>query len=123
MPMKILILALFLSINSFAANYNYLVDNYKKIPGMDFQLELLTRHPMENQRILVDCQSFINGIHFAKKNEGRWSDIWYIIISGNECEEVRAFVFETINNSAPFCLQVDVETRNINFNSSLEECL
>lgn len=121
--MKKLILALFLSINSFAANYNYVIDNYKKIPGMDFQLELITRQTLENQRILVDCQSFINGIHYEKKLEGRWNDIWYIVISGNECEDVRAFVFDSINKDVPFCMQVDDETRNINFNSSLEVCL
>lgn len=111
-----------LAFSSFAKEINLVIDDYKSVPGMDYQIELVMKHSPPQHRLLLDCQSFINGLHYEKNLEKKWNSIWFIMLSGNECEDASNFSKSISEANNDYCLVVDPEEKVINFNEDLSEC-
>ncbi len=120
--MKLLLIALMFALNSYASEQNFIIEGYKQVPGMEFQLELVPKKPIDNHRVLLDCQSFINGLHYENLNEDQWKDIWFLMMDGYDCEKAYGFSRELIDKCNPFCVRVNVDNKDINFFSNPEDC-
>lgn len=115
--MKVLMMiSLLLSLSS----NKILIHDYHPIPGMDFQMELSVSNPQK--RVLLDCQSFFNGVHMQNAVNGKWKDEWFLIIQGNDCEDVSQFAKSSIDAGNPFCLNVDMENRSIDVSANIDDC-
>lgn len=121
--MKLLIMVFLLSLNIWAGDRSFIIENYKLVPEMDYQIELIARNPVINHRLLLDCQSFINGLHYMKLIESRWSDKWFLMLDGNDCEDASNFARSSSQDSKPYCMKVNLENRDLDFNSELAPCL
>lgn len=97
-----------------------LINGYQRVPGMDYQMELSVPNPAK--RVLLDCQSFFNGVHYQSAVNGKWKDDWSMIIDGNDCEDVSMFAKNNLDAGNPFCLNVDPEEKSIEVSSNLDEC-
>lgn len=78
--------------------------------------------PSPQKRVLLDCQSFFNGVHYQSMANGKWKDEWSMIIDGNDCEDIASFARESLDAQQPFCLNVKLEEREIDVSSNLDEC-
>lgn len=121
--MKVFLIVLMFAINAFAFDHAFLVESYKKVPGMDYQMEYVVQNPKLDHKILLDCQSFISGLHYMNQVNSRWNDVWFLVLEGGDCEDVALFSRDSLDQLAPFCLKVDVNQRNLDFSSDLSNCL
>lgn len=120
--MKLLLIALLIAINSYALDQSFVVEGYKHVPGMDYQIELLVQKPVEDHKVVLDCQSFINGLHYMNFEEQRWHDVWFLVMSGNDCEGASVFSREAIDRNEPFCVHVNLDNKAIDFFSDPSAC-
>lgn len=104
------------------ADFVYVIEGYNEVPHMDYQLELKPTNGLPNNRLLLDCQSFINGFHSMNYVENTWRDIWFIMLSGNDCEQISIFSRQTIDESGPFCLFINPEEQTIDVSAHLPDC-
>lgn len=115
--MKVLMMvALLLSLS----DAKLLINGYKPVPGMDYQIELSVPNP--EKRVLLDCQSFFNGVHYQSDVNGKWKDDWQMIIEGNDCEDISQFAKSNLEAGNSFCLNINLEDRAIDVSSNLDEC-
>lgn len=115
--MKVLVMIAFLLSLS---DSKLLINNYKPVPGMDYQMELSVPNP--EKRVLLDCQSFFNGIHLQSAVQGKWKDDWFLMIEGNDCEELSQFAKSNLDANRPFCLNVNLEERSVDVSANLDDC-
>lgn len=120
--MKVFIIALFMALNSYAIDHAFVVENYKEVLGMDFQVELVVKDQELDHRLLLDCQSFINGLHYSKWVQNRWNDKWFLMLEGNDCEDAANYSKGSIDKMEPFCMAVSLEKKQVDFYSSLSDC-
>jgi len=120
--MKVFLIALIMAFNSYAIDHAFVVENYKEVPGMDFQVELVVKDLEQDHRLLLDCQSFINGLHYSKWVQNKWSDLWFLMLDGNDCEDASNFSRGSIDKMEPFCLAVSLDKKEVDFYSSLNDC-
>lgn len=83
-------------------------------------MELSVSNPQK--RVLLDCQSFFNGVHYQSAVDGKWKDDWFMIMDGNDCEDVAQFAKSSLDANGPFCLNVDLEKHEVDVSSNLDEC-
>lgn len=123
---KLLVFVLLFSFGNYsgleAKNYGFIIDSYKDIPQMDYQLELVIKYPKNANRLLLDCQSFINGIHYIKFNENQWKDLWFLMLSGNQCEDIAFFSKAVIEEQRAFCLFINLDAESVDLYEDLSEC-
>lgn len=116
-------LAFVISFSANAQNYGYIITGYKQLPMMDYQFELIVKEPaLENHRLLLDCQSFINGIYYMKYSEEEWKNIWFIMLSGSDCENAFYYTRTSLGEQGEFCLTVDVANEHLDFHTNPSEC-
>lgn len=120
--MKRLLVIGLIVLSSLAFQKNYIVEEYRGVPGMDYQMELVLRDQELNHRMLLDCQSFINGLHYMDQLNNKWKDEWFLMLSGNDCEDVSNFSQASFEKGEPYCLSVNLKDSELNFNSSLFDC-
>lgn len=120
--MKVFLIAMLMAFNSSAIDHAFIVENYKEVPGMDFQVELVVKDQALDHRLLLDCQSFINGLHYSKWGPDRWNDLWFLMLDGNDCEEAANFSKNSGDRMEPFCLSVNIENKVVDFYSSPSDC-
>ncbi len=120
--MKLFLIVLMFAINAFAFDYVFLVEGYKKVPGMDYQMEYVVKNPKVDSKILLDCQSFISGLHYMNQENNKWNDLWFLVLEGGDCENIALFSRGSLDQLAPFCLRVDVNQRNLDFSSNMSDC-
>jgi hypothetical protein len=111
-----------MAFHSYAMEYHYLINDYKLVPGMDYQVELVLQNPQINHRLLLDCQSFINGLHYLKFDDAKWRDVWFMMLSGNDCEDASNFSKKSLEAGVPFCLIADPQNIDLNFDVDLRSC-
>lgn len=115
--MKVLMMvALLLSFSS----ARLLINGYQAVPGMDYQMELSVPNP--EKRVLLDCQSFFNGLHYQSAVNGKWKDDWHMVIDGSDCEDILQFAKSSIDAGNPFCLNVNLEERSIDISANIDDC-
>ena len=120
--MRRFLIVFLIMLSSLSFQKNYIVEEYKEVPGMDYQMELVLRDQELNHRMLLDCQSFINGLHYMDRLDSRWHDEWFLMLSGNDCEDVSVFSQSSFEKGEPYCLSVNLQDKEVNFNSSLLDC-
>ncbi|MCK6593947.1 MAG: hypothetical protein L6Q33_02010 [Bacteriovoracaceae bacterium] len=123
MKVLIIMIALIASLQSFGRNnYGFIIESYNDIPQMDYQIEWVVQNPEADHKLLLDCQSFINGLHYMRNVENRWIDRWVVMLSGNDCENAAIYSMDALKNSGPFCLFVDISEEKLDFYSDLSDC-
>ncbi len=120
--MKKLILLLAISFQLFAAGDGLLMKGYRPVEGMDYQIELLLNEPDDHVKVLLDCQSFINGLHHMRYEDKKWIDNWFYMLGGNDCEEAasQAVGFSQLN--LLYCLRVNEEEYKLDLSPQIEDC-
>ena len=99
---------------------NLLVTKYNLVPGMDYQIELVIEN--QEKKILLDCQSFVSGLHSKILVGEKWSDEWFILLGGNSCELLMENSIKSIEDNQPFCLKVNLEEKVVTFVSDPASC-
>lgn len=123
MKVLIIMIALIASLQSFGRdNYGFIIQGYNDIPQMDYQMEWVVQNPEADHKLLLDCQSFVNGLHYMRNVENRWIDRWFVMLSGNDCENAAFFSKDALEKSGPFCLFVNVSDEKLDFYSDLSDC-
>ena len=89
---------------------------------MEFARELCPLFPLFDYRIILDCQSFFNGVHYQKFYSSKWQDSWFVMLTGADCEEAIYFSDNSILNLKPYCLTVKTVTHDVVFNTDLSLC-
>ena len=107
---------LFLSLNIL----HLLVSQFHPVAGMDFQIELVTQ--FEEKRILLDCQSFFNGLHSQIYSNGKWNEEWFVMIDGNSCENLTNYTVNKISVGQSYCLNANLEEKSLDVSSDLGLC-
>ena len=108
--------ALFLSLTVF----HFLVVQFNPISGMDFQIELVTQ--FKEKRILLDCQSFFNGLHSQVYSNEKWIDEWFLMIDGNSCETLTNYTINKSKNGQSYCLNANLENKSVDVSTDLSLC-
>ena len=101
----------------------YIIDGYRSIPEFDYQIELLLQTNNQSQRLILDCQSFVNGLSELDLVEGEWRLRNFFMISGNNCEEVFNFSLKSFEMHKPFCLKLNFGRYTIDYDYDLSRCL
>jgi hypothetical protein len=84
-----------------------LVQDYTRVPNMDYSFEIKTD---KFDKVILDCQSFITGINFYKKNKlahGIYLDAY------SECPEMHSFINDSRAKGEPVCLEIEVESNSL----------
>ena len=109
--MKNLMLVFFFILISFAAQGRqisaYVVLGEAEVPGMDYQFEWVVKNLKNDQRLIVDCQSFINGIRLGKNEGEMFVSKWEIYLSAETCEKLVLYGREQFEQNKNFCLIAD----------------
>lgn len=124
---KMLLIALFLSLSladdlEARRNYGFVIDGIKDIPQMDYQMEFVVKYPKNSNRLVLDCQSFINGLYYMRFSEDEWKNLWFMMLSGNQCEDIAFFGRASIEEEKPFCMFVNLDAESVDLYSDLSEC-
>lgn len=89
---------------------------------MDYQLELILQKPVTNQKLILDCQSFINGLVKLEYIDQRWEESAFFMLSGNYCEDAMRFGLKAAETNSPYCLMIDYEQFNLSLSYDLSLC-
>ncbi len=103
-------------------DFKSIIVKYNILPQMDYARELILNNPIANQRIILDCQSFFNGIHYQMSIASKWQDDWFMMLAGKDCEDSMHFSDESITNLKPYCLIVNHQSQEVDFNSDVSLC-
>ena len=103
-------------------DFKSIIVNYMILPQMEYARELIPNNPIVDHQIILDCQSFFNGIHYKIYKKGKWQDDWFIMLAGKDCEDSMDFSDESITNLKPYCLIVNHQTKEVDFNSDVSLC-
>lgn len=120
--MKKLILIILLSFNLMASENGILLKGYRPVSGMDYQIELLLNRPDDHVKLLLDCQSFINGLNYLRYEDKKWVSEWFYMLSGNDCEEAAQQVFGLSSLNILFCLNINEEEYKLDLSGNIENC-
>ncbi|GAB4010986.1 MAG: hypothetical protein Fur0010_04630 [Bdellovibrio sp.] len=98
-----------------------LIQDYRLVPGFDFQLELVSPEP--DVKIIADCQSFINGVHGHLRDGNQWLHQWAIPVSEEKCDALARQAIEYGDHAQDFCLMIDLERQEYAIELNLDRCL
>jgi hypothetical protein len=122
--MKILIsiFCFFLVFRIQASDYSFIIKGNRVIPQMDYQLELILEPSSENSKMILDCQSFVNGLNLLEYFEDKWSQKWFYMLSGNDCEDAALFSIKSQEENKPYCLILNFDEYNLDLSHDLKKC-
>ena len=98
------------------------INLYKLVPEMDYQLELVLQNPIPNQKLLLDCQSFVNGLVKLEYIDSIWENVGFFMLAGNDCDEAAQFGLKAQEESLPYCLKLNFEKFNLELSYDLSKC-
>ena len=124
--MKHIILGFFITFlvlfQAYANENSFIIKGYKLVPDMDYQLELVMQNPAPNQKLLLDCQSFINGLVKLEYTDSVWENVGFFMLSGNDCDEAAQFGIKAQEMSLPYCLKLNFEKFKLDLSYELSKC-
>ena len=122
---KFMLVCLFLLL-SFASHGRhvsaYVVLGEAEIPGMDYQFEWVVKNLKNDQQLIVDCQSFINGIRFGKYEGEVFVSKWEIYLSEEMCEKLIMYGREQFEQNKNFCLIADHLNKDLEVYEEIKFC-
>ncbi len=101
---------------------SFVVNGEAEVQDMDYQVEWLVENPEKEHRLIVDSQSFINGIRYERFIENRFQGKWMIYIDGEACVNFVMFGRELIDQNGNFCLIADHQNKNVEILKDLRFC-
>ena len=106
--------------NAFAENF--LIKDFFKVIGRPAQIQLVPSIPLSDHKLVLDCFSFIDGLHYIKLESLKWTDEWFIPMDENVCEEAIQWCIDYSSKTQVYCLRIDNFTHNVNFDFNLSDC-
>lgn len=125
--MKILLFSLIFSLFTTASEpinidgeYRFLISGVGRVPLFDYQYDLITENP--DERLLLDCQSFIQGLKIFWFNGVE--EILYdgIMLSAGECQYIAFNAFTSLSQNTDLCLKIHPETWAIRVGDDPDLC-
>ena len=110
------------SFQAFANENSFIIQGYKLVPEMDYQLELVLQNPIPNQKLLLDCQSFVNGLVKLEYIDSIWENVGFFMLAGNDCDEAAQYGLKAQEESLPYCLKLNFEKFNLELSYDLSKC-
>ncbi|MBT5094240.1 MAG: hypothetical protein HOM21_08365 [Halobacteriovoraceae bacterium] len=96
------------------------VNNYATT-DFEFMTELKT--VAEVEKVIIDCQSFINGIMFKEQaTDGDWNTAYQSALSEAECEEVTKFVRNSVDGKKNACVELDLLRNTYQLSRKTSDC-
>lgn len=90
-------LTLLLSATAFGAELK--ISGMTLVPQMDRSFDLKTQY---EEKIVLDCQSFIQGIRVGEKGEAK-----VFMMGAWECEELASHIHSSVEKGQSHCVQVE----------------
>lgn len=112
----------FSSFQVFANENSFIIQGYKLVPDMDYQLELVLQKPITDQKLLLDCQSFVNGLVKLEYIDFIWENVGFFMLAGNDCDEAARFGIKAQEDQLPYCLKLNFEKFNLELSYDLSRC-
>jgi hypothetical protein len=100
--------------------YRFLVNGVARVPLFDYQYNLLTENP--DERLLLDCQSFIQGMKVYWFNGVE--EVLYdaLLLSGGECQYIAYNVFTSSSQEKELCLKINPDKFTIKVGDDPDLC-
>ncbi len=124
--MKNLMLICLFVLMSFAAHGRhvsaYVVLGESELPGWDYQVEWVVKNLRNDQRLIIDCQSFINGVRFEKAEGQMYVSKWEIYLSEESCENLINYGRDQFGQNKNFCLIADHLNKDLEVYEEIKFC-
>lgn len=101
---------------------SFIIQGHRPVPDMDYQLELVLQKPIPEQKLLLDCQSFVNGLVKLEYIDSSWENVGFFMLAGNDCDEAARFVIKAQEDRLPYCLKLNFEKFNLELSYDLSKC-
>lgn len=100
--------------------YRFLINGVARIPLFDYQYGLLTVN--EDERLVLDCQSFIQGLKIFWFNGSE--EMFYdgIMLSAGECQHIAYNVFISVSEEKDLCLKINPDNWLIRLGDDPDLC-
>ena len=103
----------------FLQSFNIVIEGYRETE-FDYMLELKT--PYMEEKVVADCQSFINGLHFYQEIRGEWVHLEGVPLSEQECDWIVWHAMEAQEIQKPFCLMMNDQPFQMEISHDLSDC-
>ncbi len=101
--------------------YRFRIHEVRRVDGFDYQYDLRTDHPQE--RLLLDCQSFIQNLKVLWTEEGQEEELVDgMLLSPGECQFIAYNVFTIRSQGQDICLKIIPEDFSIKIGDDPEGC-
>lgn len=93
--------------------YRFIIKNIKPTHMLDYAYEMKTTNSKE--RLILDCQSFIHGLHIFWKESPDEEEMQVdgILLSESECEYIAYHAFTTTVKEQELCLKIKQDSWQI----------
>ncbi|MCR9205642.1 MAG: hypothetical protein NXH75_13750 [Halobacteriovoraceae bacterium] len=96
--------------------YRFRIQEAKRVPDFDYAYDLKTI--LAKEHLVLDCQSFIQGLHIYWDGEAAGG----VLLSEMECQYIAYHVFTTLGQNQDLCLKINPDNWNIKVGDDPDSC-